>query len=118
MTVESKPTLGVGMVGHAFMGATHSQAWRNAPSFFDLPLVPRLAVLGGRDRDHVTAAAARLGWQDVETDWRVLIERGDVGLVDIAPRRHTPRSLSRRSLPASMCCARSRWPTPSKRPRR
>ena len=56
MTVESKPTLGVGMVGHAFMGATHSQAWRNAPSFFDLPLVPRLAVLGGRDRDHVTAA--------------------------------------------------------------
>ena len=83
MTVESKPTLGIGMVGHAFMGATHSQAWRNAPSFFDLPLVPRLAVLGGRDRDHVTAAAARLGWQDVETDWRVLIERGDVGLVDI-----------------------------------
>ena len=80
---ETRPTVGVGMVGHAFMGAAHSQAWRNAPSFFDLPLVPRLAVLGGRDRDHATAAAARLGWQDVETDWRVLIERGDVGLVDI-----------------------------------
>jgi len=80
---ETRPTVGIGMVGHAFMGATHSQAWRNAPSFFDLPLVPRLAVLGGRDRDHVTAAAARLGWQDVETDWRVLIERGEVGLVDI-----------------------------------
>jgi predicted dehydrogenase len=80
---ETRPTVGIGMVGHAFMGATHSQAWRNAPSFFDLPLVPRRVVLGGRDRDHVTAAAARLGWQDVETDWRVLIERGDVGLVDI-----------------------------------
>ena len=50
MTVESKPTLGVGMVGYAFMGAAHSQAWRNAPSFFDLPLVPDLAVIGGRNR--------------------------------------------------------------------
>ncbi|HEX2362765.1 MAG TPA: Gfo/Idh/MocA family oxidoreductase [Jiangellaceae bacterium] len=83
MTVDSKPTLGIGMVGHAFMGATHSQAWRNVSSFFDLPLVPRLAVLGGRDRDHATAAAARLGWQDVETDWRELIKRRDVELVDI-----------------------------------
>ncbi len=80
---ESKPTLGVGMVGYAFMGAAHSQAWRNASSFFDLPLVPRLAVLGGRNRDSAATVAARFGWQDVETDWRALIERSDVGLVDV-----------------------------------
>ena len=83
MTVESKATLGVGMVGYSFMGAAHSQAWRNAPSFFDLPLVPQLAVLGGRNRDSAAAVAARFGWQEVETDWRVLIERDDVGLVDV-----------------------------------
>jgi predicted dehydrogenase len=80
---ESKPTVGVGMVGYAFMGAAHSQAWRNAPSFFDLPLQPRLAVLGGRSRDSAAAVAARFGWQDVETDWRTLIKRADVGLVDV-----------------------------------
>jgi predicted dehydrogenase len=80
---DSTPTLGVGMVGYAFMGAAHSQGWRNAPSFFDLPLVPRLAVLGGRNRDNAAAVAARFGWHDVETDWRVLIEREDVGLVDV-----------------------------------
>jgi predicted dehydrogenase len=83
MTVDGKPTLGIGMVGYAFMGATHSQAWRNAPSFFDLPILPRLTVLGGRNRDGAAVVAARFGWQDVETDWRALIERDDVGLVDI-----------------------------------
>jgi predicted dehydrogenase len=80
---ESKPTLGIGMVGYAFMGAAHSQAWRNAPSFFDLPLIPRLVVLGGRNRYNAAVVAARFGWQDVETDWRVLIQRDDVGLVDV-----------------------------------
>ena len=50
-------TLSVGMVGYAFMGAAHSQAWRNAPRFFDLPLRPELAVLVGRDADRTAAAA-------------------------------------------------------------
>ena len=76
-------TLGVGMVGYAFMGAAHSQAWRNAHRFFDLPLTPCMAVLGGRTEDAVRAAAGRLGWADVETDWRRLVVRDDVDLVDI-----------------------------------
>ncbi|MCP2168275.1 Gfo/Idh/MocA family protein [Goodfellowiella coeruleoviolacea] len=75
--------IGVGMVGHAFMGAVHSQAWRNVHRFFDVPLVPRLAVLGGRDPDRTKAAADRLGWAATETDWRRLVERDDVGLVDV-----------------------------------
>jgi predicted dehydrogenase len=75
--------LGVGMVGYAFMGAAHSQAWRTAPHFFDLPLHPRLTVLAGRDAARVADAAERLGWSDTETDWRRVIERDDVDLVDI-----------------------------------
>ena len=71
------------MVGYAFMGAAHSQAWRNAHRFFDLPLTPRMAVLGGRTENAVRAAAGRLGWADVETDWRRLVVRDDVDLVDI-----------------------------------
>ena len=51
--------LGIAMVGHAFMGAAHSQAWRVAPRFFDLPVRPVMSVLCGRDADR-TRADARL----------------------------------------------------------
>jgi predicted dehydrogenase len=80
---ENRPVLGVGMVGYAFMGAAHSQAWRTAPHVFDLPLQPRMAVLCGRDAAAVRVAARRLGWAAAETDWHALIKRDDVDLVDV-----------------------------------
>jgi predicted dehydrogenase len=83
MTHASRPTLGVGMVGYAFMGRAHSQAWRNVSAFFDLPRTPAMVALAGRSREQVTAAAQRLGWESVETDWRELIRRDDVHIVDI-----------------------------------
>jgi predicted dehydrogenase len=79
----ARETIGIGMVGHAFMGAVHSHAWRSVHRFFDPPLVPRLAVLAGRDETRAKAAAQRFGWAEVETDWRKLIARDDVDLVDI-----------------------------------
>src|SRR4051795_2296823 len=78
-----KPRLGVGMIGYAFMGAAHSQAWRTAGRFFDLPYTVAMAGFCGRSPDAARAAAARLGWADVETDWRRLVEREDVDLVDV-----------------------------------
>jgi predicted dehydrogenase len=78
-----RPPLRVGMVGYAFMGAAHSQGWRTAGRVFDLPLSPVLAVICGRDADAVRAAADRHGWAAAETDWRALVERDDVDLVDI-----------------------------------
>ncbi|WP_197370333.1 Gfo/Idh/MocA family protein, partial [Streptomyces clavuligerus] len=77
------PELGVGMVGYAFMGAAHSQGWRTVSHVFDLPLRPVLAAVAGRDRSAVHTAAARLGWAAAETDWRALVTRDDVHLVDI-----------------------------------
>jgi predicted dehydrogenase len=69
------------MVGHAFMGAAHSHAWRTAPHVFDLPLRPVMSVLCGRS---VTAATAgRLGWATVATDWQDVVTRDDIDLVDI-----------------------------------
>ncbi|MFF2502029.1 Gfo/Idh/MocA family protein [Streptomyces sp. NPDC058067] len=75
--------LGVGMVGYAFMGAAHSQGWRTVGRVFDLPLNPVLAAVCGRDGQAVRAAADRLGWAAAETDWRALIARDDVDVVDI-----------------------------------
>jgi predicted dehydrogenase len=71
------------MVGYAFMGRAHSQAWRTVGHFFDLPLTPRMAAICGRDATAVAAAADRLGWPAAETDWKRLIERDDVDLVDV-----------------------------------
>jgi predicted dehydrogenase len=82
-TQDSPPALGVGMVGYAFMGVAHSRAWRSAGRVFDLPLDPRMTVLCGRDATAVTAAADRLGWASVETDWKAVLQRDDVQLLDI-----------------------------------
>jgi predicted dehydrogenase len=71
------------MVGYAFMGRAHSQAWRTAPHVFDLPLTPRLAAICGRDQAKVARAAERLGWAAWETDWKRLVARDDVQLVDV-----------------------------------
>ncbi|HEY6496117.1 MAG TPA: Gfo/Idh/MocA family oxidoreductase [Trebonia sp.] len=76
--------IGVGMVGYAFMGRAHSLAWNAVGRVFDVPLTPRLAAICGRDRAAAEAAAGRLGWAAVETDWRALIARDDVQLIDIA----------------------------------
>jgi predicted dehydrogenase len=82
--MSQPPSLGVGMVGYAFMGRAHSQAWRTVDRVFDLPLRPRLAAICGRDQAAAAAAADRLGWAAAETDWRALIARDDVQLIDIA----------------------------------
>ncbi|MFE3454436.1 Gfo/Idh/MocA family protein [Nonomuraea sp. NPDC059194] len=79
----TRTTIGVGMVGYAFMGRVHSQAWRTVSAFFDLPVTPVMAALSGRSREAATEAAARMGWAAVETDWKDLVNRDDVGIVDI-----------------------------------
>ncbi|MDX3094664.1 Gfo/Idh/MocA family oxidoreductase [Streptomyces sp. ME01-24h] len=79
----ASPALGIGMVGYAFMGATHSHAWRTVGHVFDLPMRPVLAAIGGRDAGAVRAAAARHGWAAAETDWRALVHRDDVHVVDV-----------------------------------
>ncbi len=75
--------LRVGMVGHAFMGAAHTQGWAGAARFGALPLPIERTALCGRDADAVSASAARLGWASVETDWRRLVARDDIDLIDI-----------------------------------
>ncbi len=100
MSSGTRPVLRVGMVGHAFMGAAHSHAWRSAHRFFDLPLVPELTVLAGRDAAGVQASAQRMGWAATETDWRALVARDDVDLVDIASPGDTHEEIALAALAA------------------
>src|SRR6185503_4735244 len=80
---ERSGELRVGMVGYAFMGAAHSQAWRTVNHAFDLPLRVRMAAVCGRDEEKVRAAATRLGWERTYTDWRDLVAADDIDVVDI-----------------------------------
>jgi predicted dehydrogenase len=74
--------LGVAMIGYAFMGKAHSNAWRNVSSFFDVPAFEQ-KVLVGRDAAQVAEAAAKYGWAETATDWRSVLERDDIHIVDI-----------------------------------
>src|SRR4051794_23038836 len=80
---QSARPLRVAMIGYAFMGAAHSLAWRTAPRQFDLPLDPQMRVLCGRNATAAAEAAERLGWAETATDWRDVVARDDIDLVDI-----------------------------------
>jgi predicted dehydrogenase len=83
MTDETnQATLGVAMIGYAFMGKAHSNAWRNVASYFDVPAVEQ-KVLVGRDAAAVAEPAARYGWKETATDWRTVLDRDDIHIVDI-----------------------------------
>ena len=81
--MSTRPVLRVAMIGYGFMGAAHSQAWRTAPRVFDLPLDVEMAVVVGRNADAVADAAAKWGWAESATDWREVIVRDDIDVVDI-----------------------------------
>ncbi|HEX7350598.1 MAG TPA: Gfo/Idh/MocA family oxidoreductase [Brachybacterium sp.] len=82
MPQTSPRPLGVAMIGYAFMGRAHSQAWRTVASAFEVPAVARRVIVG-RDEEAVAEAADRLDWEEHATDWREVIAREDIDIVDI-----------------------------------
>ncbi|MEX0153882.1 Gfo/Idh/MocA family protein [Microbacterium sp. LMI1-1-1.1] len=71
------------MIGYGFMGAAHSVGWRQAPRMFDLPRAVEMTVVVGRNRDAVASAAAKWGWAESAVDWRDVVARDDIDIVDI-----------------------------------
>jgi predicted dehydrogenase len=76
--------LNVGLIGYGFMGRAHSNAFRKVSNFFDLEYQPVLKAVCARDLARVKAFASKWGFESSETDWRKLINRDDIDLVDIA----------------------------------
>jgi predicted dehydrogenase len=70
------------MIGYSFMGKAHSNAWRNVASYFDVPAFEQKILLG-RDAAGVAAAADQYGWSESATDWRAVLNRDDIDIVDI-----------------------------------
>jgi predicted dehydrogenase len=74
----------VALIGYKFMGKAHSNAYRQVSRFFPGKLAPRMKVICGRDRKAAEAAARQLGWEEVETDWRRVVARKDIDVVDVS----------------------------------
>ena len=86
--MAERSPLGVAVVGSAFMGKAHSNAWRNVRAFYpDVPDV-RQQVLVARDAEATKDLAARYGWAEAATDWRGVINRDDVDIVDVCLPGH------------------------------
>jgi predicted dehydrogenase len=81
-------TLRVGLIGHRFMGRAHSNAWRQAPRFFNLKANIEMHTICGRNTAGVQMARAQLGWQNATTDWREIVESPLIDIVDISVPNH------------------------------
>src|SRR4051812_44950507 len=81
--MRTRRVLNVGLIGYGFMGRAHSNAWRQAPHFFDLPAALRLKTICGRNLAAVRRAAASLGWEQAEKDWREVVRDPEIDVIDI-----------------------------------
>src|ERR1700680_3600077 len=85
----ARKDLNVGLVGYGFMGRTHSNAFLQAPRFFDLPYRPVLKAVCARNADRVKGFAENWGYQSIESDWRAVVQRSDIDLIDVASPNDT-----------------------------
>jgi predicted dehydrogenase len=81
--------LNVALIGQGFMGRAHSNAYRQVNHFFETPFDLQLKVICGRNQAGLEKMAATWGWEEIATDWRSVIGRGDIDVIDVA----TPNSL-------------------------
>ncbi len=97
--------LNVALIGYGFMGRAHSNAYRKVNQFFDLAFEPRLQVVCARKRPQLESFAQRWGWQEIETDWRKVVERDDIDLIDICSPNNTHREIALRAADAGKMIA-------------
>jgi predicted dehydrogenase len=74
--------VGVGLIGHGFMGRAHSLAWRNITLFTDSPLTPVLKAVAGRSEDALRGFAAKFGFERYYTDYRLMIKDPGIDIID------------------------------------
>jgi predicted dehydrogenase len=87
-----KKEIRVALIGHQFMGTAHSNAYRNAAMWADIPAKITMKCICANDRvENLREFAGKYGWEEVETDWRKVVSRDDIDLISIA----TPNFLHR-----------------------
>ena len=78
------PEIGIGMIGHAFMGKAHSNAWKQMPYiFWPPPMMPKLVEISGAHEDSLKESAKRYGFTGYTTEWKELVANEDIQVIDI-----------------------------------
>ncbi len=90
----------IGIIGHQFMGRAHSNAWLQAPRFFDLDIEPVLQIACGRRLLPLKEFAENWGWKEIETDWRRVVDRDDIDIIDIAAPQYLHHEIAVAALKA------------------
>jgi myo-inositol 2-dehydrogenase/D-chiro-inositol 1-dehydrogenase len=85
----AKKKLNIGLVGYGFMGRAHSNAFLQSSRFFNLPYQPVLKAVSARNAERVKSFADNWGYESVEADWRRLVDREDIDVIDIASPNDT-----------------------------
>jgi len=79
----AKETVNVALIGQKFMGRTHSNAYLKVGKFFDLPLLPVMHTIAGRNLAELQDFQKRWGWQNSTTDWKAAVTNPEIDLVDV-----------------------------------
>ena len=109
----AKKTINVAMIGAQFMGKTHSNAWRKVDMFFDLPVKPVMKVMCGKFPEEL-AVADRYGWEETSLDWKEVVNRPDIDIVDICRPNayHAPFAIAAAEAGKHVICEKPLAPTP------
>ena len=92
--------LNVALIGQAFMGKAHSNAWSQAPRFFDLPVNPVMHTVAARNAETLPGFAKRFGWANTSTNAKALAKNDEIDLVDISTPNDSHRMFSVQMLEA------------------
>ena len=85
----AKKKLNIALIGCGFMGRTHSNAYLKVSRFFDLDHEPVLRCMCDLNEEKLKAFAENWGWETTETDWRKLLDRDDIDVIDIVSPNNT-----------------------------
>jgi len=90
----ARKKLNVGLIGCGFMGKAHSNAYLKVGKFFNVPFEPGMKVICDSNAEKAKCFGDNWGWQEVETDWRKMVARKDIDVVDICTPNNTHREIS------------------------
>src|SRR3954447_26637143 len=96
----SSKSINVALIGQKFMGRTHSNAFLKVGKFFDVPVLPIMHTIAGRNEAELSEFRQRWGWQHSTTNWREAVESDDIGLVDVGTPNHLHAEMSIAALEA------------------
>src|SRR6266849_4029617 len=86
--------INIALIGYKFMGKAHSPSYSTVANIFPDCPKPRMKAICGRDREGVSAMAARFGWESVETSWERVLERKDIDAVDLSVPGHLHHTIA------------------------